>query len=710
MSTLRQHSSRARKTASALLTLTCLAAALSVTAPAQSAPVVNHDRVVSAVPGDTPAVNNGEVDAIVQVGDTMVVGGTFTSVTPVGGTATAKNYLFAFDINTGALRADFNPVLNGAVNELIAGPTSDSVYVGGAFTNVNGAATSHVTLLKVTDTTTPANVGKVVAPFKAAATNGVVYTLAKAGSRLIVGGNFTTAGGIAHGGIASLNATSGALDSYMNAQVSVHHNNTGTGSQGPVGVRDIDVTAAGDRLVAIGNFKKVDGLVRDQVVMFSLGATTATITPDWNTNRYSPLCFSSAFDTYVRSVAFSPDGTYFVVGATGGGVSGTLCDAAARFETKAVGTDIQPTWVDYTGGDTLWAVTVTEKAVYVGGHMRWMNNSNAADRAGAGAAPRPGLAALNTNTGMPLSWNPGRNPRGAAVYALYATPTGLWMGSDTEYIGNHRYKRPRIAFFPLASGSPEASDATAALPGTAFIGGNQNPANATTNDLRTAPITSAGASAATSAADGGVVWSAVRGSFLAGGKLWYGKKDGTFQSRTYADGGLTFGPEVKVDPYNDPAWAGVDTGSNSTYDGKVQRPLPRLRQHHYVGDRHGLRQRQALLRPQQRHQPVLALVQRRQRDDRLAAVHRQRRPQLERNDGHVRYRRQALLRHQGQRQPELHTAHGHRPVGRLHGGQRPHNGWQRLALAGPVPGQRQRRSGQRASDGVVHPDLHRPGL
>ncbi|HZJ06798.1 MAG TPA: PKD domain-containing protein, partial [Nocardioidaceae bacterium] len=569
MTSVRAHSTRARRGGTTLLALACLAVSLNFAAPAVSAPAIHHDRVISAIPGKTPAVNNGEVDAIVQVGDTMVVGGKFTSVTPVGvgATATTRSYLMAFNVSTGALVSTFAPALNGSVNELIPGPTAGTVYVGGAFTTVNGPAASHVTLLNT-------STGAVVTGFKAASTNGVVYTMAKAGTRLVVGGSFTTAGGVAHGGLASLNGTTGKLDAYITSQVAVHHNNSGSGAQGPVGVRDLDVNAAGTRLVAIGNFKTVDGLSRDQVVMLTLGATE-TVTPDWQTNRYSPLCFSNAFDTYVRGVSFSPDGAYFVVASTGGGVTGTLCDAAARFETSAVGNNLQPTWVDYTGGDTLWAVTVTDKAVYVGGHQRWMNNSNSSDRAGGGAVPRPGLTALNTTTGSPLAWNPGRNPRGAAVYALYATSQGLWMGSDTEYIGNHRYRRARIAFFPLATGSPEASDAIASLPGTVFLGGNQNPATATTNDLRTAPVNTGGAQAATTAADGGVIWSAVRGSFLAGGKLYYGKSDGTFQSRTYVDGGLSFGPEVKVDPYNDPAWAGVLTGSNgTTFDGKVNDIYP----------------------------------------------------------------------------------------------------------------------------------------
>ena len=716
-----------------LLFLTVLAVVLGLTlAPAQGAPATGQDKIVSAVPGKSPAVNDGEVDSIVQVGNTMVVGGTFTSVTPVGGAATARSYVMAFDKTTGQLLPGFAPTLNGAVNDLQAGPSGTSVYLGGAFSTVNGVASSRVTQLDL-------STGKVTTGFKAAALNGVVNAVVRKDNRLYVGGFFTTAGGVAHGGVAALNATTGALDPYVNNQVSVRHNDSGTGATGPVGVRDLDVTNDGSRLVAIGNFKKVDGLPRDQVVMMSLGGSSSLVTADWQTNRYTPYCFNWAFDSYVRGVSFSPDGSYFVVSATGGQNAGSLCDAAARFETSASGNDLQPTWVNYTGGDTLWGITVTEKVVYVGGHQRWLNNSLGSDYAGPGAVPRAGLAALDSSTGVPLKWNPGRNPRGAAVYALYATSDGLWMGSDTEFIGpKYNYKRPRLAFFPLAGGAPEASDATPALPGTAFIGGtpsssqgnvvyrvnaagpslaaadsgpdwaadnaptstyrsgststttypsgalvdstvpSSTPAGvfdteryatsktapmkwafpatagaplqvrlyfanrcsctkttgkryfdvtvdgvkkldnfdivATTGDqrgtmkafditsdgtvnidfgfeinsplvnaieivrrdqaapaagpadLRTSAVTTSGAAAATPYGATDIDWSQFRGSFVAGGKLWYGKGDGTFNSRPYSDG--AFGAETKVDPYNDPDWAGVQTGSGNTFDGK----------------------------------------------------------------------------------------------------------------------------------------------
>ena len=744
MSQQSARSSRSARTSAP--TLLVLALLLALTGLAQSAPAARaasaagHDRIVSAAPGVTPAINNGEVDAIAQVGDVMVVGGTFTSVTPVGGSATSRSYVMAFDTASGALVPGFNPSLNGIVNEVIPGPTAGTVYLAGAFTTVNGAAQSHVTLVST-------STGAVVNGFRPASTNGLVNTLVQRGNRLFVGGNFTTAGGVAHGGLASMNATTGALDAYVSNQFVQRHNDTGSGAQGAVGVRDMDLNADGTRLVAIGNFKRVDGLSRDQVVLLTLGDTTSTVTADWQTNRYSPYCFNWAFDTYVRGVSFSPDGSYFVIASTGGQNAGTLCDTAARFETNASSLDVQPTWVNYSGGDTLWGVTVTEKAVYVGGHQRWLNNSLASDTAGPGAVPRPGLAALDVHTGVPLTWNPGRNPRGAAVYALYATPTGLWMGSDTEYIGNrYQYKRPRLAFFPLAGGEPEAPDATAGLPGTAYLGastassnGNilyrvnagggtvgsvdngpdwtaddggdspyrnsgsnsagypsgaatdgtvpsstpnavfdserwspsdnpamnwafpapagapvqvrlyfanrcsctgaagqrsfdvsldgtkvldnfdiagqtgdqrgtmrsfdltsdgtvnidfahrvenplvnaieivrtdQAPPAGDVNSLSTSRVTTAGAEPASATDVAGVDWTRVRGSFVAGGKLWYGTSDNGFASRTYADG--SFGPEVEVDPYDDPAWAGVDTGSGNTYDGRPVDLYPQL--------------------------------------------------------------------------------------------------------------------------------------
>jgi PKD repeat protein len=432
-------------------------------APADAAP--GHTVIASAVPsGATPAINDGQVNAIVQVGSTMVVGGTFSSVTPPGGSAQSRSSLVLFDASTGALRS--NVSLNGAVQDVMAGPTATTAYVAGSFTSVNGTAQSHVTLLDVTT-------GTVVTSFRPAATNGVVNALTMSRGRLVLGGNFTLAGGAAHGGLASMNPTTGAIDNtFMSVDVADRHNDTGSGAQGAVGVRDLEATASGDKVAVIGNFKHVDGLDRDQLVVLDATTNDVAVDPDWQTNRYKPYCFNWAFDTYMRGVAVSPDNSYFVVTATGGQNGGTLCDTAARFEFSATGNDIQPTWVDYTGGDTLWSVEVTEKAVYVGGHQRWLNNSDASDSNGQGSVPRPGLAALDPDSGLPFAWNPGRNPRGAAAFVVYASATGIWVGSDTDWIGDFKYRRPRLAFFPLAGGAAPATETTRSLPSDVYLGGS----------------------------------------------------------------------------------------------------------------------------------------------------------------------------------------------------------------------------------------------
>jgi len=517
-----------------------------------------HSQVVSSVPSvQTPEIRDGRVLTMVKIGTKVIVGGTFTQVSNRnGGTTYARSNIFAFDATTGNVDTAFAPTVNGVVNTLLPG-TGGTVYAGGTFTTVNGATHRNLTLLNSGN-------GSLAAGFKAATLNGAVNDLALSGGRLFVVGTFSTAGAVGHGGFATLNPTTGGVDAYMTIDVAVNHNYNGTGARAAIGVSKLDISPDGTRLAAIGNFKLVEGQSRDQAVVVLLQPGGPVVDPNWRTTRYEPACSRNAFDTYVRDLDFAPDGAYFSIVATGGPHPGTLCDTATRWEVADTGQDVQPRWIADTGGDTLFSVAITGTAVYVGGHQRWMNNAGGKDTPAPGAVPRPGLAALDPLNGVPLSWNPGRHPRGVGAQALLATPEGLYVGSDTEYIGNFRYLRPRIAFFPLAGGTPPAAQDTGTLPANVFLAGRPiaTVGGPGVNDVVKRFYDGLTTSPSSTLPTAGIDWSRARGAFMAGGKVVYGWSDGNLYTRTFD--GTSFGPAILIDPYNDPVWSTVKHGSGTT--------------------------------------------------------------------------------------------------------------------------------------------------
>ncbi|MFC5175189.1 malectin domain-containing carbohydrate-binding protein [Nocardioides taihuensis] len=451
--------------------VSAVAALVAAGLPATQADAVNVDqgnRIVSANPADwTPHVMNGSVNAMTQVGNKIIAAGTFTSVSPAGtfsntGDDLVRNRIFAFDATTGAIDTSFNPNLGGAATSLDTDGTS--IYVGGSFGSVGGnSAIKRVVKLTAS--------GAVVPGFNAVPNKGV-NDLAVRGSRVYVGGSFTSikSGTVtsARGAFAALDSTTGATLASVNIPFTGKYD-PDNGGGGTTNITRFDVSADGSRVAAVGNFALVGGLPRVQLAVLDTSGPTATVAP-WATNRYDRAHNSCAgvFDTFMRDIDFSPDGSYFVASSTGafagGAGSGTLCDTVTRWETDSTGND--PTWSDYTGGDTTYGVAVTGGVIYVGGHMRWENNPFQGDQAGPGAVPREGIAALDPVNGLPLSWNPGRT-RGVGAQALLATDQGLWVGSDTKKIGGETHGR--VAFMPLAGGTTIPSVPAATLPNDLFV-------------------------------------------------------------------------------------------------------------------------------------------------------------------------------------------------------------------------------------------------
>jgi hypothetical protein len=495
-----------------------LAVLLGLLAGPAAAVNVAHSVVVSADPvGTTPNVLDGQVNAIVQAGGKMIAGGTFTQVRRGGGPILTRNNIFAFDPATGAIDTAFVPSVNGTVNALEAGSDGQTVFVGGAFSSVNGATVNRLTKLNVTD-------GQRVTAFSAN-TSAQVRDLALRGGRLFVGGDFGTIKGQSRGRLAAVNETSGNVDPNLNLPFAGTHNG------GTTTVHKFDVDPAGTRLIAIGNFTTVAGVARRQAAMLNVAAGGPATVANWQTDRYSAPC-AGVFNTYMRAVDIAPDGSWFVIVTTGAYRAGTLCDTAARWESGATGSGLQPTWVSYTGGDTLYSVAITGTAVYVGG-QRWHNNPFRADAPGAGAVPRSGIAALDPVNGLPFTWNPGRT-RGVGVFALYATSQGLWVGSDTEQLGGEFHAR--LGMFPTAGGTTPPQQRIGTLPGDFYRLGADGTLvrrgfNGTSFD---APTT----------VDTGVNWSQARGAYMISGRLFAGWSDNNLNVRTF--NGSTAGPAANL--------------------------------------------------------------------------------------------------------------------------------------------------------------------
>ncbi|HYH49847.1 MAG TPA: DNRLRE domain-containing protein [Acidimicrobiia bacterium] len=507
-----------------LLTVAALAAHGLVPGPVaavnSSAGGVPDRVVVSDDPADwTPHVLDGRIDAITQVGDRVVAGGRFSKVRQAGGKEilTRKN-LFAFDARTGAIDRTFNPAPNDAVYALVAAPGGGAVFVGGKFDRIAGKAQPALAKVDVAS-------GRLSDGFRPAV-DSRVDALAVTGQRLFLAGEISSVNGAKRWGLAAVDVEGGAVE----PGVAVKFSDPGNGV---LTVNRIAIRPDGSRLVALGSFLKADGENRPRLAVLDLDGGNARLA-GWHSEAYSDPCSSSFGPTYIRGVDVSADGSFFVV-ATTGGKAKALCDTVARFELGGNGHDIKPTWVDTSGGDSFTGVAVTDAAVYVGGHPRWLNNpynngTGKDAKPGIGSVPRPGIAALDPVNGLPLSWNPGREPRGLGVLAFLATPEGLWIGMDTDNVGGEYH--PRVAFFPTKGGKVLDRPRPGQLPAVIYRAVSDSGVG-----LAEQTVDGNGAGTVRAPAGGSVGWSDARAAFAADGRVYVVSAEGRIDAHRIQPGG-----------------------------------------------------------------------------------------------------------------------------------------------------------------------------
>ena len=313
------------------LVLAALTGSLLVGAVGQASAASNLQDLV-----DSTYQTNGRVAAILPIGNTIYLAGSFTSLRPAGadpGTGeVARNYLAAVDRDTGQL-LPWNPGANKEAYALASSADGSVIYVGGLFTQVGGLHREKAAALT-------AATGAVTG--WAPTLDLKVAAIAVDGSQVLLGGSFTTVDGVARAGLASVDNASGALNTAWNP---VPDDRTWA----------LAVSADGHTVYAGGDFLSVNGDTR-QKHFVALAASNAAVQP-WAFHSGYPLS------------AITISGSTLFVGGNGAGGHAAAYSLPSGARIWDVQTD---------GG--VQAVQAIGDTLYIGGHF---DNFCAVDTTGA---------------------------------------------------------------------------------------------------------------------------------------------------------------------------------------------------------------------------------------------------------------------------------------------------------------------------------------
>jgi hypothetical protein len=321
---------------------------------------------------------NGTVYSIVRDGNTIYIGGEFTSIQPPVGPPVARKFIAALDATTG-LPIDWAPEANNYVRALAV--SDGVVYAGGLFTSIGGQTRNRIAALD---------------PKTGAATawdpnaNSTVYALAPSGGTVLAGGSFTGIGGQSRSRIAALDATTGAATAWdpgasatvrvlmpIGSTVYVGGNFLQIGGQARNRIAALDaatgaatawdpnadnavyaLAASGSTIYAGGGFVTMGG--QDRYLIAALDATTGAVTA-WDPGfSGGPANVEALVADWDRVYA----GGHFTAWTGEGG------DCHGEFATIAAGSGrVVEQDLGFCSYCTIWAMTRTDNTLYVGGEF-----------------------------------------------------------------------------------------------------------------------------------------------------------------------------------------------------------------------------------------------------------------------------------------------------------------------------------------------------